>query len=142
MYCTYLCAGYIPQDAFSENTQHLQRALVSFLNRRSQFDPASTVCSRHGWLPVLASLYAVSTTQYARDFCIGQWMSDLYSELERFQKTSEEEGSSNEKLQEEAQSKKKFLRSLLKVKASEATRYVLTYMYLCTVFTYILTVCH
>ena len=31
------------QDAFSENTQHLQRALVSFLNKRSQMDPASSV---------------------------------------------------------------------------------------------------
>ena len=78
---------------------------------------------------MLVSLYAVSTTQYARDFCIGQWMSDLYSELERFQKTSEEEGSSDEKLQEEAQTKKKFLRSLLKVKASEATRYLRTCIY-------------
>jgi cohesin loading factor subunit SCC2 len=88
-------------DAFSENTQHLQRALVSFLNKRSQMDPASS---------------------FARDFCIGQWMSDLYAELDKASKLEDEEEANDAKLQEEAQSKKKFLRSLLKVKPSEATK--------------------
>ena len=67
--------------------------------------------------------------QFARDFCIGQWMSDLYAELDKASKLEDEEEANDAKLQEEAQSKKKFLRSLLKVKPSEATKYILTSMY-------------
>ena len=67
--------------------------------------------------------------QFARDFCIGQWMSDLYAELDKASKLEDEEEANDAKLQEEAQSKKKFLRSLLKVKPSEATKYVHTYIH-------------
>lgn len=54
-------------DAFSENTQHLQKALIAYLCRRSEGDPA---CA------------------YARDFYIGQWLRDAQLDLEKALKGS------------------------------------------------------
>ena len=77
------------------------------------------------------------------DFSVGQWVSDLYSELERSgrarQGDEDRPAANAAQLQEDAQQKKEFLRTLL-YKSSKSrcalwgrayVMYVRTYMLLC-----------
>jgi cohesin loading factor subunit SCC2 len=60
----------LTMDAFSENSRHLQKALIAYLHKRSQTDPS---CA------------------YSRDFYIGQWLRDTQLELEKAMKEAGEE---------------------------------------------------
>lgn len=82
----------------------------------------------------------VCPLQYAVDFSVGQWVSDLYSELERsgrLRQGEEDRPAANAaQLQEDAQQKKEFLRTLLHKSSKSRCAlwgrvYVCTYMLLC-----------
>eukprot|EP00731_Ephydatia_muelleri_P018474 Em0011g514a len=60
--CSLKSTGSKMMDAFSENTQHFQKALIAHLTKRCAVDPA---CG------------------YARDFYLGQWLRDCQQEMER-----------------------------------------------------------
>ena len=74
-------------DAFSENNKHLQKALIAYLNRRSEKDPACAVSIVElivsHFMHVSTCACILSPSQYARDFYIGQWLRDSQLELEK-----------------------------------------------------------
>ena len=63
--------------------------------------------------------------QFAKNFCISQWMADLYSELDK----TGQEGYKEANLvrdQEEAEQREQFVRSLLKFKHSGCVHHMLS----------------
>ncbi|XP_065906128.1 nipped-B-like protein [Dysidea avara] len=80
-------------DAFSENAQHLQKALVYHLFRKSTINPA---CN------------------FARDFHLAQWLKDIQLEVEKSMKNPSDSKKDTSEIFKTAQQKRSFLSSLRK----------------------------
>jgi len=98
------------QDAFSENAQHLQKALVYHLTRKSTVNPACnvSVCK------CITLFQFVCIFQFARDFHLAQWLKDIQLEVEKSIKNSSDSKTDTSEIFKTAQQKRSFLSSLRK----------------------------